>query len=237
MANIYLRTSRYVAAFMRALGDGMSMPDNQPVVFSPYTQEHVVLTGGLRIVPEAQQRRASCYSQSAWQNMLRGRLPQGGKTILVRNPEDYLSYAEICTLEQLTNRTKTDAYEFVCIQIPREIYTNGHVERTTKSYTLDSSAANALRKLLRESFIRTFLDFEKRNQIFAQTNNIHRSDVEIMERFFMEYDVPVSHNLNERETLRRLKQRWHKEATYLAKAPAIIKDGLVSRIDEHELTG
>lgn len=237
MSNIYLRTSRYVAAFMRALGDGMSMPANQPVVFSPYTQEYVVLANGLRIVPESKQHRASCYSQSAWQNMLRGRLPQGGKPIIVRNPEDYLSYAEICTLEQLNNRTKTDAYEFVCIQIPREIYTNGHVERTTKSYTLDSSAANALRKLLRESFIRTFLDFETRNLIFAQANHIHRSDVEIMERFFMEYDVPVSHDLNERETLRRLKQRWHKEAVYLANSPAIIKDGLVSRIDEHELTG
>ena len=44
MANIYLRVSRYVAAFMRATGDGQSMPPSQPVEFSRYTQEYVTLT-------------------------------------------------------------------------------------------------------------------------------------------------------------------------------------------------
>ena len=193
------------------------MPYNSPVEFSPYTPEYVVLTNGLRVIPEAQQHRASCYSQSAWKNMSRGCLPQGGKPILLRDPKDYLTYAEICTLEHLPNKTKTDAYEFLCINIPREIIVDGRVQRTT--------------------FIRTFLDFETRNNLFAKSQGIHRSGVEILERFFMEYDLPVSHSQKERESLRHLVQRWRKEAEYLVQSPRIINDDLVTRIDDHEYTG
>ena len=147
MANIYLRTSKYVAAFMRAIGDGQSLPMTTPIEFSQYTEEYVVLTNGLRIIPEAQQHRASCYSQSSWQNMLRGRLPNGGKPIINRNPDDYLTYAEICTLERLPNKTKTEAYEFLCIAVPREVFIDGRVQRISKSYTLDTRAANQLRQI------------------------------------------------------------------------------------------
>lgn len=237
MANIYLRTSRYVAAFMRATGDGNSLPMTTPIEFSPYTPEYVVLTNGLRIIPEKQQHRASCYSQSAWQNMLRGRLPNGGKPIIVRDPSEYLTYSEVCTLEALTNKTKTDAYEFLCIATPREICIDGHVQRVYKSHTLDTRAAQQLRELLRNTFIRTFLDFSTRNKVFAQSNGIHRSNIEVLERFLMAYDIPVSHDKNERSTLRRLIQRWKKEAEYMAKSPAIINDELVTRIDKHEIYG
>jgi len=47
----------------------------------------------------------------------------------------------------------------------------------------------------------------------------------------------VSHDKNERSTLRRLIQRWKKEAEYMAKSPAIINDELVTRIDKHEIYG
>ena len=64
-----------------------------------------------------------------------------------------------------------------------------------------------------------------------------RSNVEILERFFMEYDLPVSHSQKERESLRHLVQRWRREAEYLTRQPRIINDDLVTRIDEHEYTG
>ncbi len=222
---------------MRSLGDGMSLPPTTPIEFSPYTQEYVVLTNGLRTVPDAQQHRASCYSQSAWQKMSKGILPQGGSPIIKRDPSEYLTYAEVCTLERLPNKTKVDAYEFICIALPREVYVGNKVVRTNKSYTLDTRAANQLRKLLRNNFIRTFLEFETRNKIFAQTRNIERSGVEIIERFFMEYDMPVSHEQTERDTLRRLVQRWRKEAEYMASSPSIVSDDLITRIDEHEIRG
>ncbi len=237
MANIYLRISKYYAAFMRAVGDGESLPLATPIHFSPYTDEYVVLANGLRIVPEEQQHCASCYSQSAWQNMMRGRLPQGGKPVILRDAEEYLTYAEICTLEKLSNKTKTESYEFLCIAIPREIVFNGRVVRVSKSYTLGTDAAQQLRQNLKNMFIRKFLDFEARNNIFAMANNIHRSNVEVLERFLMEYNIPVSHSQKERSTLRRLAHRWHKDAVKLAMTPAIIRDNLITRIDEHELRG
>lgn len=237
MPCIYLRVSRYVAAFMRSVGDGQSLPLTTPIEFSPYRDEYTILTKGLRVVPETQQHRASCYSQSAWNNMLRGKLPQGGKPIINRNPNDYLTYAEICTLERLTNKTKTEAYEFICIAAPKEIVVNGRVQRVSKSHTLDSRAAQQMRRLLREDFIRNFLKFMKNNKTFADGNNFERSNTEVLERFFMENNVPVSHDQKERSTLLRLIQRWKKEAEALTHDPTIIGDPLVTRIDEYELRG
>ena len=237
MANIYLRVSSYVAAFCRSVGDGNSLPKSQPIKFSEYTQEYAVLYNGLRIVPESQQHRASCYSQSAWSNMSRGRLPNGGKPIINRNPDDFLTYAEVCTLESLTNKTKTDAYDFICIECPREVVQNNRVFRVGKSYTLDSGAARDLRRLPKATLLKTYLDSENHNKIFAKSKGFHRSGIEIMERFFMEHDIPVSHDLRERETMRRLVQRWRKEAEELANAPVIINNELITRIDEHERRG
>ncbi len=237
MANIFLRTSRYVAAFMRSDGDGNSLSPKTPIVLSPYTVESVVLANGLRVIPESQQHRASCYSQFAWNNMLRGRLPQGGKPIISRDANEYLTYAEICTLERLSNKTKTGAYEFLCISLPREICIDGRVERVSSSHTLETSAARELRRLLRNRFIRAFLDFETKNSIFAADKKIHRSNVEVLERFLMKYDIPVSHDKKEREGLRRLIHRWRKEAGLLVRDPVLIEDGEITRIDEHEIRG
>lgn len=237
MANIYLRVSKYVAAFMRAEGDGSSRPAQQPISFSPYSQEYVVLVNGLRVVPEDKQYRAGCYSQSAWNNMRRGILPQGGMAVLKRDPSEFLTYSEVCALEKKNNKTHRDSYEFVCIAIPREVYNNGTLCRVTNSFTLDSSAANQLRRLLRDAFVRTFLDFETRSRTFANVKGFTRSNVEIIERFFMEYNVPVSHDLTERESLRKLIKRWREEAQSIISRPAIIADMNVTRIDEYEMRG
>lgn len=237
MSNIYLRVSKYVAAFMRGNGDGQSLLPSQPISFSPYSQEYVILVNGLRMIPEAQQHWASCYSQAAWQNMCYGILPQGGKAVIKRDPAEYLSYAEVCTLEHLPNKTKKFSYEFLCISIPSEIFKDGRITRTNKRFTLDTRVANHLRKMLRNLFIRTFLDFENRSKEFAKANGFERSNIEIIERFLMRYDIPVSHDHTERDTLNRLSQRWRKEARMLFKDKRIISDTLVTRIDEHELRG
>lgn len=237
MANIYLRTSKYVAAFLRGDGNGESIPPLTPITLSPYTQEYMVLTNGLRIIPSEHQHWGSCYSQIAWSNMLRGIPPQGGQKLLLRNPSEYLSYTEICTLESLNNRTKTEAYDFLCIALPREITIDGRVIRLNKAYTLTNPAANQLRRMFRVMFIRAFLDFETENIDFAKSHNIHRSNVEIMERFLMKYDIPVSHDKSERDTLRRLAQRWRNEAADFGNRPSIRRDDIITRIDEHELRG
>lgn len=234
MANIYLRLSNYVAAFMRSVGDGDSLPKSSPVFFSPYSDEYPVIVNGLRIVPEANQHYAACYSQSAWQNMMAGRLPSGGTPILKRNPKEWLTYAEICTLERHTNRTRCDAYDFLCIALPSEVYVNGRVVRLNKAYTLDTSSAQQLRKMLKQTFIREYLRFEKKNRIFAEGHDFTRANYEILERFFMEHNIPVSHDTHERKSLKRQILRWKDEGLRMLNDPRLMDDLAVSRLDPSE---
>ncbi len=169
--------------------------------------------------------------------MLCGRKPQGGKQILSRKVDSPLSYAEYCALEGLKNNPRNNSYDFLCIEVPREVYCSGRVLRSNATMALDSNAARDLRRLLRQTFVRTFLDFKQRNVAFAKSQGFERSNVEIIERFLMMYDIPVGHEQRERESLRRLMIRWEKEAATYAKSPLIVGDELVTRIDEHELRG
>lgn len=237
MANIYLRISKYIAAFLRGDGQGNSILRSQPIEFSQYTQEFAILANSLRIIPAEQQHRASCYSQAAWNNMLRGRRPSGGQPLLIRKQSDPLSYAELCVLEGIKNKQKTDDSDFICIAMPRETYGVNRVIRTNATMTLDADSARDLRRLLRRTFTRTFLEFKQRNHAFAQEKKISRSNIEIIERFLMMYDIPVSHDLKERESLRRLLIRWEKEAAYYANSPDVGGDEIIGRIDEHEIRG
>lgn len=237
MANIYLRISKYVASFLRGDGQGGSIHFSHPIEFSPYTQEYAIIANSLRVIPAAQQHRASCYSQSAWNNMLRGRKPEGGPPLIVRKQTDPLSYAELCVLEGIKNKQKLDGSDFLCIALPRETYFPGKVTRTNATMTLDTEACRDLRRLLRRTFTRTFLEFKQKNVAFAHEKGISRSNIEIIERFLMMYDMPVSHDLKERESLRRLIIRWEKEASYYANSEAVAGDEIIGRIDEHELRG
>lgn len=233
-ANIYLRISKYVACFLRGDGQGCSIPPTQPIEFSPYTHEHAILFNSLRIIPASQQHRASCYSQSAWSNMLRGRSPKGGKTLIIRDARDPLSYSELCALEGIKNRQKLNDSDFICIALPREIYSDGRILRSNATMTLGTEAARDLRRLLRRTFIHTFLDFKHRNVAFARNRGINRSNIEIIERFLMMYDIPVGHDLKERESLRRLLIRWEKEAAYYANSSDVAGDDMVGYIAENE---
>lgn len=236
MANIYLRVSKYVAAFVRTVDEGTGMPPNEPVVFSPYTEEYRILESSLMYVTEDNQHVASCYSESAWKNMLCGRKPSGGKAILPRNKEEYLNYNEVCAIEGY-RFTSRNAYDFLCIAMPQEIFNGQAIVRSRNTFTLSRENAFRMRRLLRNTFVRTFLTFVRNNEMFAEDNNISRSDVEIMERFFLRYNIPITTDGGGRNTMRRLLQRWREEAERLYKAPTIIGDKLITRIDEHERRG
>lgn len=237
MTCIYLRISKYLAAFFRGDGQGNSISPSQPVEFSPYTKEYAILSGSPRIIPAAQQHRAACYSQSAWSNLVAGRPPQGGKQIISRRPSEPLSYAEYCALEGVNNTQKSSSFDFLCIAVPREIFADGRVRRSNATMTLDANAARDLRRLLRRTFVRVFLDFKQRNLAFSRSQGFSRSNVEIIERFLMIYDIPVGHDLKERESLRRLMIRWEREAAQYAQSPIVSGDEIIARIDEHELRG
>lgn len=235
MANIYLRISSYVAAFMRSTGDGQSLDKDQPITFSPYTQEYPVLVKGLRIVPEAHQHSASCYSQSAWQNMLRGCPPQGGSQVLNRNANDYLTFPEVCALDKLKNKNRSESFDFLCIALPKEVRMGDRIVKVNKSFTIDTRPAQELRRLMREAFIREYLRFEQDSITFARGQGIERTAIEILERFMMEHDIPVSYDDRETDTMKRLARRWREEARQLAQDPRYESDINIARIDEKEI--
>lgn len=237
MANIYLRVSRYIAAFYRSDGQGNSSSPSVPIKFSPYTQEYTILANCLRVIPANQQHRAACYSQSAWNSMLRGRKPQGGSPLLARDASEYLSYAEYCALEGVKNKCRFDDFDFLCIAMPLEIFNGTRLLRSNGMMTLDTAASRDLRRLLRRTLVHTYLDFKERNEAFARAQHITRTKIEILERFMMMYDMPVSHDLKERESLRRMAVRWENEARTYALSEDVAGDELISRIDRHEIHG
>ena len=111
------------------------------------------------------------------------------------------------------------------------------VVRTSKSFTLDTKAANDLRRAMRQMFIRTLMEFDKKNKAFAKAKGFRRTDVEIMERFFAKYDIPVSHDQKERDSIRRQMHRWKKEGEKYIEDDVMVDDEDVRRIDEYELRG
>ena len=137
----------------------------------------------------------------------------------------------------MNNRYKRDSYDFLCIQIPREVFDGEEVVRTSKSFTLDTKAANDLRRAMRQMFIRTLMEFDKKNKAFAKAKGFRRTDVEIMERFFAKYDIPVSHDQKERDSIRRQMHRWKKEGEKYIEDDVLVDDEDVRRIDEYELRG
>lgn len=234
MANIYLRISKYIASFYRGDGQGNSISANTPLELSPYSKEYTILANCLRVIPAEQQHRAACYSQSAWDQMRLGRKPQGGSPLLIRKPSVPLSYAEYCVLEGVRNDKRLYDFDFLCIAMPKEIYNGTRFLRSNATMTLDGTAARSLRRLLRLSLVQSFLDFKEKNKAFARAQNISRSNIEIIERFMMMYDMPVSHDLKERETLRRLSARWEKDARNYAMSDEVANHEIIGRIDEHE---
>lgn len=216
MGTIHLKVSSYISAFVHHTTKVDEPQD--PITFSKYSEERVILESGLRIIPEGTQWRAACYSQSAWKNMLRGRRPEGGQIVIRRNPDQELTHSEVSTLINRKRATEDDASSYLCIQLPKLVVVDGKTVRPSASYTLDTSAAKEMRKRLRTRYIIAFGSFYIRNMAFAADHGIERTKVEIIERWISAIDIPVSHDTRTRDGLRKNAQRW------LAEYYAIMSD-------------
>ena len=207
MANIYLRLPYYVCAFYRGLDSEHPLTEWDPYEFKEYTHEGQVLQRNLRLIDEVNQT-ALCYSERAWNNMLHGKEPGGGKVILKRDPKEWLSSREICMLNGHDVTQKQESLDYLCIEMPKEVLINGEIRRSNPSYALDYQPAYRFTGMLRQEFYHVFLDWCEQDQRYCNRNNIHRTNIEVMERFLTQYNIPVSVDGKERETLRRMKNRW-----------------------------
>ena len=208
MANIYLRVPWYVAAFYRGHDEDHQLTEWDPVEFTDYTYEYMVLENNLRYLPEQVQSHV-CYSQTAWNNILHGRRPDGGEVIIKRDPKEWPDIKEICTLIGKANHGRQSSSEYLAIKIPREVYINKHVYRTNHTYCLAYDVAVQLASRLTRQFCYEYLEWTeyRKEYVYRQLGRKPKTN-EIVEMFFTQFNFPVAIQPTERESLRRMHTRW-----------------------------
>lgn len=212
MNTIYLRMPKYVADFHRARDESHALLHTEPVVFCEYSRQHVILATCLRILAPQQQTLAHCYSQRAWRNICNGRPPKGGFQVFRRDPTEWPSPQEVCTLEGSRQHAWPDAIDYLCIGLPREVMIGPTVHRVNASYSLDATSAAQLTQLLRNEFYMTLLDWLIQDRRYCNQQGIHRTRIESFERFLARYEITVSADNRERNSLRRMANRWLRAA-------------------------
>lgn len=216
MANIYLRVPTIVAQFYR--GRDVKNPPKQekePIVFSKYEHEYVLLESSLVIVNGVTIKNSACFSQREWRNMMRGKSPDGSMQVLQRDSDEWLLPQDVCVLlgERVTQ--KTDGYDYLCIEIPRTILVAGEYVSTNASFALPPFVATQLVSLLRTEMIRVFLDHVRQERFWCNQHGIRRELSTVVDHFFYHYHMCIGANGRDRESMRRQSMRWIEESLTL----------------------
>ena len=218
MANIYLRVPTAMAQFYRHREVKNPLTEFQPVMFSPYQHEHILMSNFLQLDAGSDMTHAVCFSQRAWRNILQGRMPNGGKRVLNRDEKEWPTMQEICLLTGDKKIQKMEGYDYLCIEIPKEILVGRQYKPTNASYTLPPTPANSLITLLRNFFIFVLLDWVRQERQFCNVHGIShrkRNLTVMIDHFFYYYDICIGNNGKDRENMRRMAIRWIEESQIL----------------------
>ena len=207
MAYIALRVPWYVAAYYRGREEDNQLSEWDPVEFSDYTHEYMVLENNLRYTPGQIQSR-NCFSQRSWQNILHGKNPDGSRMIIQRNAKEWPTIQEVSTLIGAACHGKQAGSEYLLIRMPREVYYNKHVYRTTPDYCLSYDAATYLSSMITRKFCYEYLEWCEYRKEFARKQGVKAKTIDIVEMFFTQFNFPVAILPTERESLRRMHTRW-----------------------------
>ena len=161
---------------------------------------------------------AECFSQRSWRNILQGKMPIGGKRVLNRDENEWPTMQEICLLTGDKKVQRMDGYDYLCIEMPKEILVGRQYKPTNASYTLPPSAANSMVTLLRTFFIFVMLDWVRQERHFCNVHGISlkkRNLTMMIDHFFYYYDICIGTNGKDRESMRRMAIRWIDEAQML----------------------
>jgi hypothetical protein len=208
---IYLKLPWYVAAHFRGRNEDHYLTEWEPMKFSVYTNMGRLLENELRYIPEQNQSRL-CYSQRVWNNILNGKLPTGGKVILTRDPKEWPTAKELCTLTGTTSSKAQDAKDYLCIEMPREVWMAGRPYRTNSCYSLSYDVASHLVKMLTDMFWHEVIDWTYQDWAHCVEYNIQRKQLERFERYLTQFNFPAIIDSSQREALRRMYNRKLKEA-------------------------
>lgn len=234
MANIYLRMPTYVAQFYRALDGNHLLSETEPYEFCEFQHEYILMKNQLLLIPEDQQTCSWCFSQRAWNNILAGKAPTGGPVIISRSKGQWPTTGELCGLVGWKSVKKLDAYDYLCIAMPKEVIFGGEVRRTNASYSLRQTEAMKLQRLLRDEFKHTILDWIIQDRRYCNKVGIRREIGSTIERFFERYYITIGSNKKERETMYKLVRRWLDEAHLLTNDRVDFSDSDIHYVSERE---
>ena len=233
MPNIYLRLPTSVCYYHRNYAPNHKLSPFDPMKFSPNTEHDAKLRGGLAIFTNCGKDEI-CYSQQQWKNLLLGKTPDGSKQVLKRDPSVWITYEEICTIVGLKMGKRSLNYDYLCIAMPYTILINDREVRTNPAFSLSRECATGLQILLMRDFKRALIDWEISTQDFCiQPDRIvRRGHMNTIERFLMRYDIPVSKDGTEKESLRRQLDRWLNDARVLERAYRSIDIDFIDSTDK-----
>lgn len=207
MANIYIKVPWYVAWHFRGRNEDHQLTEWEPVKFHEFEHEYRVLANNLRFIPEAQQSR-SCYSQQAWKNILHGKRPEGGQIILQRDPKTWPTVNETAALTGIQMSSKHIASDYLCVEMPKEVWLNNRTHRTNTCYSLSYEVAVYFSGMLTDRFSYEYTQWMQKDARAAMAQGFHRKTSERQERYFVQYNFPVDIDPSLRESLRRQHTRF-----------------------------
>ena len=208
MANIYLKVPWYVAAHFRGRDEENQLTEWEPVKFSDYDHEYQIMVNNLRNIPE-QNQSPICYSQRAWQNILRGKTPDG-KAMISRDQTKWPDVRETATLTGCNPSARHNSSDYLCIEMPREVYHCKRLFRSNAGYTLPTDSAYFLAKMLTDRFCYEYTQWYIADQRIALSQGFKRKQQESVERYYTQFNFPVAIDPKLRESMRRQHNRFFK---------------------------
>ena len=208
MPNIYLRLPTNRCQFFRNRDPKKPIAKHEPLVFNAYTPEYFVLRGSLYNAATQQSVNTQCFSHQQWRNMQHGRHPLGGNVIMKREVEDYLTFAEVQTLNGYKDYNKSVNDDYLCIKLPSEMLVVDTVRPVTPTWNLGVHGLRQLLILLNNDFKRSVVEWALSSFDYCTSNGriVARSQTDMLERFLMRYGIEQS--IQEKDNLRRIITRW-----------------------------
>lgn len=212
MANIYLKVPWYVAAHFRGRDEDHQLTEWEPVKFTDFDHEFQIMVNNCRRIPE-QNQSPQCWSQRAWNNILRGRKPDGSMLILNRDPGKWPDTNEMATLVGLKMSGRQHASDYLCIEMPREVWFNRRSWRTNSCYSLPYDSAYYMASVLTDKFCYEYTQWVTQDIRNAAALGFKRKQLEAVERYFVQYNYPDIIDPQLRESMRRQHNRFMKKGS------------------------
>ena len=233
MANIFLKVPWYVAAHFRGRDEEHQLTEWEPVKFTDFDHEFQIMVNNARRIPE-QNQSPQCWSQRAWNNILRGRKPDGSMLILNRDPEKWPDTNEMATLIGLKLTGRQHASDYLCIELPREVWFNKRSWRTNSCYSLPYDSAYYMASVLTDKFCYEYTQWVTQDIRNAAALGFKRKQLEAVERYFVQYNYPDIIDPQLRESMRRQHNRFMKKGSAKPKVGLQFGHAFLDHVSEED---